>query len=661
MVRNNSDLSLIGEPPCWGSGEIPLFPSSWASALSEVDLIGVVDNLGNAIKSSSNKTFATRDLCGNDWVGKFRKLNNVDNDLQLCEAIISVLSKEFARNANGIDVPILDSNLAGVSGGAKLPFRVETRDALVEANQFSDQSISELLSGTYLELFERFNDLSIVLDLAITATAWLKNEGNRQPTFALPEISQTLNGTFRAMRMRSIRNMGYSPESNWYSSNFADVLGKRFGLDWQGKWSLEECGQDLDVTGERVRQIENEVLVALSPRQWGETPVLNKLCIALLSNTQNDFSFTDDDDRVLYVNRDAAEKLLYMFGYGKASYQNVNTSKAAQSEFGQSIVEMRRMAYQFSGKIGFVIEENLQSHFDEVYGNFDDLKFGQVKPLIVDSVDLPHGYIYVESRSKSFFLSWTQNILSLQGDLQFDEFFEASNRYCSYRLPGVVHPPRAVIRAWFEGDKRFTLFENGDVGIIEPCEVELGDVQIWLRDEIISSTGCVMHRAELMDRAREAGVNSTSIGIYCSYERYFKPVDAYCVTLTGVYPIQESIDLAYMRANGIKIETKIHSFEIANRRVNVFITAGSNLCNQGFWSFTRALKAVVGASNFDLIVDGENVGRSTYFGSTSTAWTSALAALGVVPGDKIKIVFDNETLKATLELLADSSVPVDAD
>ena len=30
-------------------------------------------------------------------------------------------------------------------------------------------------------------------------------------------------------------------------------------------------------------------------------------------------------------------------------------------------------------------------------------------------------------------------------------------------------------------------------------------------------------------------------------------------------------------------------------------------------------------------------------------------------GDKMKIVFDNETLKATLELLADSSVPVDAD
>ena len=661
MVRNNSDLSLIGEPPCWGSGEIPLLPSSWTRALSEVDLIGVVDNLGNAIKSSSNKTFATRDLCGNGWVSKFRKLKNVDNDLQLRDAIIFVLRKAFAHDASGIDVPIIDSNLAGVSGGAKLPFRVDTRDALVEANKFSDQGVSDLLSGTYLELFERFNDLSIVLDLAITATAWLKDEGNKRPTFAIPEISQTLNGAFRTMRVRSIRNMGYSPESNWYTSNFADVLGKRFGLDWQGKWTLEECGQDLDVTRERVRQIENEFLVALSPRHWGEIPVLDKLCNELLGHTQNEFSFTDEDDRVLFVNRDAAENLLYMFGYGKTRYQNINTSKAAQSEFGQSIVEMRRTAYQFSGKIGFVIEENLQSHFDEVYGHFDDLKFGRVKHLIADSVDLPHGYIYVESKSKSFFLSWTQNILSLQGDLQFDEFFEASNRYCSYRLPGVVHPPRAVIRAWFEGDKRFTLSENSDVGIVEPCEVELGDVQRWLRDEIISSTGCVMHRAELMDRAREAGVNSTSIGIYCSYERYFKPVDTYCVTLTGVYPIQESIDLAYMRANGLKIDTKLDSYEIINRRVNVFITAGSNLCNQGFWTLTKSLKAAVGASNFDLIVDGESVGRSTYFGSTSTAWTSALAALGVVPGDKIKIVFDTESLKATLELLADSSVPVDAD
>ena len=661
MVRNNSDLSLIGEPPCWGSGEIPFLPSSWTRALSKVDLIGVVDNLGTAIESNSNKPIATRDLCGNNWVSKFRKLKNVDNDLQLCDAIIAVLGKAFVHDSSGIDLPIIDSNLAGVSGGVKLPFRVETRDALVEANRFSDQGISELLSGTYSELFERFNDLTIVLDFAITGTAWLKDEGNKRPNFAIPEISQTLNGAFRTMRMRSIRNMGYSPESNWYTSNFADVLGKRFGLDWQGKWTLEECGQDLDVTRERVRQIENEVLVALSPRHWGETPVLNKLCNELLSHTHNEFSFTDDDDRVLYVNRDAAENLLCMFGYGTDSYQNISTSKAAQSEFGQSIVEMRRTAYQFSGKIGFVIEENLQSHFNEVYGNFDDLKFGKVKKLIADVVDLPHGYIYVESKSKSAFSSWTQNILSLQGDLQFDEFFAASNRYCPYKLPGVVHPPRAVIRAWFERDKRFTLNENGDVGIFEPCEVELSEVQRWLRDEIIASTGCVVHRAELMNRAREAGINSISIGIYCSYERYFKPVDTYCVTLTGVFPTQEAIDLAYMRANSLKIDTTIDSYEITNRFVSVFVTAGSKMCNQGFWTLSKPLEAVVGSNQFDLMVEGENVGRSSNFGPTTTAWTSALAALGVVPGDKIKIVFDSESLKATLELSPDLSVPVDAD
>ena len=657
MDRSNCDLSLIGEPPCWGSGELPLFPQSWAGALSKFDIFAHSSQFGRVELKGKNPVTA-KDLCGSNWVKSIRKLESIDSNLLLGDLIVSLVCEAILQSLDDIDLPITSLDVAGISGGLAMPFRISTCDALLDAGLYSDEGIREVLAGSYLELFQRVNDLSVVLDFAVTANAWLNTENEQRPFFELPKLDDTLIGIFRTMRFRSVRSIGYSPEASWYTRNFADVLGKRFGFDWQGKWTLEECGQDLNLTRERLRQIEKEALVAFSPRSWGKSVVLNELCGELQRQTGEDLFFADAGDRKLIVERNSAENLLQMFGYDKSFYQSILKSDVSRAKFGQSISEMRREAYKFSGKIGFVIEENLRIHFSDLYKDWNDSKFDAAKPLIAEKLNLPFGYMYVESRSKSYFLSWTQNILSLQGDLHFDEYFEASARYGLYRLKGVVHPPRSVVREWLKIDSRFILNDEDVVGIVEPIEVKLGETQQWLRDQIISSTGSIIHRAELMDKARESGINSTSIGIYCSYERYFKPVDTYCVTLTGVYPSQEFIDLAYVRANALAVETTIDHFKISKFFVLVLLTAGSKICNQGYWYMGKALMSALGNRNFELMVDGQVVGRSGWFGSTTTSWTAALAALGVVPGDKLKISFDTKLLIASVELL-DGGLGVD--
>jgi len=660
--RNNCDLSLIGEPPCWGSGELPLLPQSWARALRKISLNSIVKDLGNGLEWQSDKRVKSEELCGVDWASKVKNLKSVDRSFRVGDLIISALCKENFDDSTALDIPIVELNLAGIPGGSKVPLQIKTRDALIAVGLFSDDGINELLSGTYLELIQRLKDLAVVLDFAITTTAWLKRGPlDENIVFQVPETSETMTEAFRTMRMRVVRNIGYSPEASFYQSNFADVLGKRFGFDWQGKWTLDECGEDLGLTRERLRQIEKKAQLSFSSRQWGDSPALRNAIHELLAHAGNEFYFTDTDKRVLWVDRNAIEYLLIKSGVDQTKFQNLNRSEYAQAEFGQSISEMRREAYKYSGKIGFAIEEDIRSHFKTLYENFDDAKFDQVKSLIAEKLDLPHGYLYVEPKAKTFFLSWTQNIFSLQGDLQFDEFFDASHRYCTYRLPGVVHPPRSVIRSWLQSDERFNIDEQDTVSIIEPVEVKLGQTQQWLRNEIISATGCVAHRAELMDRAREANINAASIGVYCSYERYFKPLDTYCVTLTGMYPTKEFIDLAYMRAANLKVETVIEDFKVEQDLVTVVVTAGSNMCNQGFWSLNKPLETAVGARNFELVVDGAPVGRSTYFGSTATGWTSALAALGVVPGDKVKIEFNTKLLIASLEVQRDISDLDDSD
>jgi len=85
------------------------------------------------------------------------------------------------------------------------------------------------------------------------------------------------------------------------------------------------------------------------------------------------------------------------------------------------------------------------------------------------------------------------------------------------------------------------------------------------------------------------------------------------------------------------------------------------MCNQGHWSLSKALINVLGMEKFKIEVDNNPMGQSSYFGTTSTQWIDALRALGVVPGDKIKISFDTKELIASVEFLDEDPDLEDAD
>jgi hypothetical protein len=332
--RNNCDLSLIGEPPCWGSGELPLLPPSWARALRKISLNSIVKDLGNGLEWQSDKRVKPEELCGVDWASKVKNLKSVDRSFRVGDLIISALCKENFGDSTALDIHIVELNLAGVPGGSKVPLQIKTRDALLAVGLFSDDGINELLSGTYLELIQRLKDLAVVLDFAITTTAWLKRSPlDENIVFQVPETSETMTEAFRTMRMRVVRNIGYSPEANWYTSNFADVLGKRFGFDWQGKWTLDECGEDLGLTRERLRQIERKAQLSFSSRQWGDSPALRNAVHELLAHAGNEFYFTDTDKRVLWVDRNAIEYLL-------------TTSGCDEIEFQKTLDEIKRDGYK---------------------------------------------------------------------------------------------------------------------------------------------------------------------------------------------------------------------------------------------------------------------------------------------------------------------------
>lgn len=184
MDRSNCDLSLIGEPPCWGSGELPLFPQSWERALNKFDIFAHSSQLGR-VEPKGKSLVTAKDLCGSNWVEKIRKLESIESNLPLGDLVVSLVSEAVFQFADDLDVPITSVNSVGISGGTGLPFQIRTCEALTAVGLFSDEGVRELLAGTYLELHQKLNDLAVVLDFAITANAWLQTENRCIPFLKL--------------------------------------------------------------------------------------------------------------------------------------------------------------------------------------------------------------------------------------------------------------------------------------------------------------------------------------------------------------------------------------------------------------------------------------------------------------------------------------------
>ena len=133
MDRSNCGLSLIGEPPCWGSGELPLFPQSWRRALSKIDIFAHSSQLGR-VELKGKSLVTAKDLCGSTWVKEIRKLESIESDLPLGDLIVAFVSDAVVQFSDDLDLPITPINSVGISGGTALPFQITTCDALTAAN-----------------------------------------------------------------------------------------------------------------------------------------------------------------------------------------------------------------------------------------------------------------------------------------------------------------------------------------------------------------------------------------------------------------------------------------------------------------------------------------------------------------------------------------------
>lgn len=651
MHLRSTNLATNDEPACWGSGELPLLPS-WLRLLHGCPL--------SQFKSSSlkPKSLYLADFCLPDWPQVLMHYSVSNSTSSVTEIILQEVEKRIEQCPDYYyDYPFFQELIGGQNNVESLPLLISTWKSLDSCGCSSRDSLNTLLSGSYSEALQRIGNLEALIDLGITAVAWSNKSITGQILFRKPVTSNNISDAYRLMRIRAIRQIGLPTNTNNYPLKFADAFGRRLGISEDPKLTLHECGQVLGLTRERIRQISESAICDLRARRWPLNAIFRLVVDPLNSSDGKIFHVKDSDGSTIKLDREGLALYLVLSGIQENKLQPNRDFETAFRQIGVNLQNLRRLGYLHSEKLGFITRAELTHHLHEKYKSISlDLCEKSISAIAKHNC-LPHDFVYIEQSNKSYFTTWVIELLLLRGPLEFEEIYLACLRYIKYKIPNVVHPPRAVIKSFFVADDRF-IVSNETVGIISPAEFRLEATKAWVFETIRASTGSVIHKSEIYRLARKAKFNPTTIFLYSTYLIFCKPVKKRCVTLTGCFPSDDLIDLACARASAFHSPTTLQAWAVDNSIIAVKVLAGSDFCNTGVFLMDIALARILQPLKFEIRTGNTlSVGKSSWFGNTSTGWAKSLLEAGIVVGDTLMLKFDLGSRVVHLSL--DSPVGLD--
>ena len=596
MSRRSNKASISDEAPCWGSGECELVPAALASAVKWVRISGLT------VKTKSRKLSlfqpVLKDFADSSWSKNLPTFIVDDPSMTLLDVVVSSVEGVFKEDPDRFDIPVFTSPLDRVDNALRIPLEIRTWDFIFGCGVETDHDMCTLLTGTFREICQRLGDVRAALDLAVTGSSWLSSNSNGSYGFAAPVTPGSFEEAIDLLRMRSFRNCGWPPSSPHYTPVFADVMGKRWSIGLQKPWTLQQCSEEMGVTRERIRQVELLVLWDSPPRLWGRPAVLESIHAQLVDFELSSVTIEDAKES---MNRKCATDVLVRFGYPAEEFESPWSVNDELELHGIKWSKVLSVAYGESERLGLISMVELRHHIAEQFPMLVGEMFDEVIERLVMFGNLPHGYVYVENLRGSFLQGWLSKLLSVLGPLSFEETYKAIERTCTVRIPRLVFPPRAVIRAFLDAHD-FFWFADGIVGLQDPVQHEIDGVEKWLRDQIESCTGSAIHKTELWDRARAAGVKGGTLNVYTSYHLLFKSCGSGCVTMTGHQPSSVAIELAQIRAKAIRVPTRRGEVSVVNGLVSAKYEIGNDVLDTGVMSMSREIRTMIQGQDFKIMV-----------------------------------------------------------
>jgi hypothetical protein len=634
MVEKQQVRDDFYEPACWGSAELPLIPVRLAQVLKGVPVLGLVK-----VNKDRSKTAMPVDLssfASDAWRGRTRKLQTVDGDKTVLDKVVEAVSSVYATWPDQLDLPVLAVPLDRFDGAGGLPFERATWQALVDCGAPNDLDIALLLTGTFREMVERLGDVRASLDFAVTGQAWILQNAHGRYGFETPAIPDSPVEAAFMLRLRTFRCRGISFATTSYTVDTADFLGFRWGVGQSTRHTLDEVGKMMGLTRERVRQLEKQSMWSPAIRVWGRPPILEECHRQLLEDDSSDVVIVEPEE---HWSRQDAIALLVDYGYPEEDFVPPWTVEDELAELGIKTHEIRQFAYRETERVGFITRHELQHHLLNRYPQLEGDTLGEVISWLIVLDDLPYGYVYVEGSHGSRIKLGLERLLATFGPLPLDEACAAVQRGLRMRQSRFVFPPHKVIERFVEESSEFWL-EDKIVGLRKPIRHELTGVEKWVLETINACTGRVIHRTELWDKARAAGMRNGTLSVYSMYSRYFKPVGRGCVAVTGHQPSDRMIDLAVNRAKAIRIRTRKLRTVIEDGVVVLDVEVGNEMVDSGLLLGGVELQSMLGARRYKAMRGGEQYGHIAWSGTTMTGFATVLQELKAQPGDQVRLRFD---------------------
>ena len=655
----------------WGEPGLPLLPPQWKHQLPKTLV---------SVPRTRNRKGAIhiQHLCGALAWGVLLKKNGephqAQNSVKWVAAFPNQTPGEFTVDAltqagrdesfhdlDFMDTPILTGRIKQTETVRGIPFLVTTWELLLTHYRTID-NIAEMLSTcTALEVCQTTQSISATLDVAITAPSWCREDHHGYLEVTPAETPTNLRGAFSLAGARHLRTAGVDPRRSILNSPWCNALSSLAGIHPDGKMTLEKAGEGLGVTRERVRQIRQDYFLNHQiRRQWPLGDYLTPLKTLLEGSAGSSVeelnkglsTFGEESGSLPW------EKAVNLLAwYGHDIRMDFDATGAFQQEdsglrlpHGLTLEKIRKTSWDLSGGTGFSRKPDLQRELTNLHMELPENQCAKLIQAAFKGQDLSMGYLFHSPSADAAVTGVFNRMLAWKTPLLVSELREGLvKRFRFRRMPAA--PPLQVIRDLINFLPEYTI-SNDLVSPVSRSEKDTETLLGWIGKTLQESENGVLHRATILHKAREGGLNQTSVSIYLTFGEIVKPLGQGCYTLIGQSPRPEDIETARHETSHFAVRDKVQNVEVTPNLVSLKVTVGTGIRNSGNISPNAQIRRLIGERRFSIkSTNGTHGHAKLSAGALFYGFAPVMNALCVIPGEQIMVTLNFENNMAFVELI----------
>lgn len=439
-----------------------------------------------------------------------------------------------------------------------------------------------------------------------------------------------------------------------------EALLARLGVDGEPKRTLQEAGDMIGVSRERIRQIEAKAKEGL-PSHPIFMPSLDDAMdlIAEAAPIAADEAAHLLQERGLSTIPFHPRSLLAAAELGRrpATFEMERLPRGERVVTNSTLAHARRIISVAARQAGSIGISNVAEATAALLADGVNVPESEVRDVLEHHSDaefLTEDWFWMSERSpdRNRLRNVTRAMLSVASPLSVSTIREGARR--RYRFFGLtIVPPRNVLLHFFRAHPEFVVKAADTIGSMTPLDyrVELGATERALVEVLRSTPSGVLDRASFEQGAVERGVNLNTFSVYSTYSPIIDHLGTDLWALRGVQVDPAAVE-ALRQANAQRPrERRIQDFGWTPEG-RLWVTVRLGRLSSVVIGIPSAIAKYVAERRFPAkAVDGSDVGEIAVDDSgASWGYGPFLSRMGADEGDVLRVEFDLVRETALLQL-----------